>query len=144
MKITSTITKTGNAQTRMGMYIAKLGRRVEHGLIAAGHALMKFSLEEVPRDTGALADSARISQQGDNLDANIFVGYGGRDIPKKVLWSQSEEEFVERVPHNYALKQHEEDLNHPNGGKWRYLSDPAKQRLHEIREAFRQRFRQGY
>lgn len=140
MLIGASVSTKGKARQIMQIVSRRLSRRIAAGNKAAAFHLMHASLELVPRDTQALADSARISTDGNEHDfsARVFVGYGGRDIPPRLLFSVSDNKFVTRVPSDYALYQHEAvELNHPNGGQAGFLSQPSRTDLPEMRAEFR-------
>jgi Uncharacterized membrane-anchored protein conserved in bacteria len=74
-------------------------------LEAIAEDLINYSQSEVPVDTGDLRNDCQVlSQIPSSQTENIVVGY--KDMP-------------------YAHKQHEDfTLNHPNGGKAKFLEDP--------------------
>lgn len=137
MKIRTQVTRRGKAAAILHLYKRSLGKRAEVAMLRAARVLMDESLLLVPRDTEALASSARITQEGYGLDAVIYVGYGGKDTPPKVLWSPERERFLVKIPSNYAWVQHNiHALNHPNGGQADYLGEPSRTKLREMAQAF--------
>lgn len=75
--------------------------------------IMNSSQDQVPIDTTALIRSGFIVEQGDS----IILGYGG---PNTKI-NPKTGEFTEQ----YALRVHEDlSMNHPNGGKAKFLEDP--------------------
>ncbi len=87
-----------------------------NGIDRALAALLAASLQETPRDSGALAASAKASREG-------LQGAVSYDCA-------------------YAVRQHEDrELRHPNGGKAKFLEDPAnspglrRRTLDELRAA---------
>ena len=76
------------------------------------------SLKEVPRDTHALAQSAKVERRGNVIDTS---------------YNQP-----------YALKQHEEmGYNHPRGGKAKYLEDPFNREKENIIKIIEQEVRRN-
>lgn len=75
--------------------------------------ILAESLEEVPKDTGTLAESAYIEQQS---DGSYSVGYGRGGMNPKTHAPAKE----------YMVKIHEDlSLSHPHGGKAKFLEDPV-------------------
>lgn len=113
-------------------------------MVAAANVLLDASLQQVPRDTNALADSAFISKDGVGVNTVVYAGYGMRQKLGEVLRGSPFKPFTSfrqpnpsRVPANYAWTQHfNMTLKHTNG-KARFLSDPARSELSKMRDAFR-------
>jgi len=81
--------------------------------LQAAQEIMKESLEEVPRETGALADSAFIEQEG----TTVVFGYGGPNVQNNEKSKELTEEYMVAV--------HERlDVKHPVG-KAKFLEDPV-------------------
>lgn len=79
-----------------------LDRGGADGVKRALDCLLSRSLEEVPRDTGALARSGRVEMTDEHQGRVIYDT-------------------------EYAISQHERtDFAHPGGGKAKYLEDPAE------------------
>lgn len=83
------------------------------GMVAAGNLLLSASLKEVPVDTGALKASGHVRTEGTGFRTVVFIGYGGVDFFTPF-----------RYPYHYAVIVHQIPMNHPRGGKWKYLEDP--------------------
>lgn len=63
-----------------------------------------------PKDTELLSTTIRATDPGNTLQVYVVAGEQG---------SGAEE---------YAMIQHEDpDLNHPNGGEWKYIENPLKE-----------------
>lgn len=92
---------------------------IERGLIAAAGALLDWSKELVPVDTGLLYSSGQASHQGSGYETIAEVAYGSGGA-------------------YYAIYVHE-DLNvyHPNG-QAKYLEQPARERRRELRQIVRE------
>lgn len=92
---------------------------IEAGLIAAGGALLEWSQELVPVDTGLLHDSGQVSVTGKGYETLVEVAYGSSGA-------------------YYAIYVHE-DMNvyHPNG-QAKFLEQPARERRPELREIVRE------
>ena len=82
-------------------------------LHAVAVEIMSNSQVEVPKDTTALVNSGFIVNEGDS----IILGYGGPNTKINPKTGIPTEE--------YALRVHEDlDMNHPRGGKAKFLEDP--------------------
>jgi hypothetical protein len=141
-----TVTRTGRPQARVQGILNRYGQRVVDGHIAAARVLKKASLEIVPKDKGILAASANITQDGEGIGAVVYMGYGLRNRLGRVIEGPGYTPFgpKERVPANYAWRQHFNlTLKHPNGGRARFLKEPSQTKIPEMRQAFRQAFREG-
>lgn len=85
--------------------------------------IMSNSQEEVPKDTTALVRSGFIVEEGDS----IILGYGGPNTKINPKTGIPTEE--------YALKVHEDlYMNHPNGGKAKFLEDPYYEACNNLDE----------
>lgn len=81
----------------------------QEGLLEVALDLQQKSMDEVPVDTHKLQESCYVDDSKLN-DLVVEVGYDKNGELK------------------YALKQHEDlSLNHPNGGKAKFLEDPFNQ-----------------
>jgi hypothetical protein len=150
------VKRTGNTKRRLERLAQEVGRKAERGLFAAANTLLDFSLQEVPRETDALAESACISQEGEGLTSVFFVGYGLRRRYGRVVrgpgegftkqcreWKTQAGTFTTKVPANYAWIQHfNTTFKHPIG-KSHFLTDPSKSKMPEMRAAFRRAYREG-
>lgn len=88
---------------------------------AIGGEVLADALTQVPRDTEQLAESGVV----EDLEAGIGVRvtFGKDAITKPAAGAPSS---------YYAIKQHEDmTLNHPRGGKAKYLEDPTKANARE-------------
>ncbi|MBR1710598.1 MAG: HK97 gp10 family phage protein [Clostridia bacterium] len=84
-----------------GKVSSKLQKAGKKGLQAGLEILLEESQRQVPKDTGALAQSGKVVMYNDQEG---HVSYNTE----------------------YALVQHERtDFSHPHGGKAKYLEDPA-------------------
>lgn len=92
---------------------------VREALEVAGRDVMKSSLQQVPRETNALADSAffRSRKYRDNQIVTVGYGAGGGVNPK-----------TGQAPKDYMVAVHEDlSANHPRGGKAKFLEDPINE-----------------
>ena len=105
-------------KARLNAAIDKVDRGTKKATIEACQEILADSLEEVPRDTNNLANSAYYEVQGAYKNFTGEVGYGGNDDPISPKTGQKASE--------YALIVHE-DLNadHPVG-KAKFLEDPVR------------------
>lgn len=80
--------------------------------------VMAESLEEVPVETGALAESQFITETTtEDGEPLIEFGYGVDNVQYNPRSKVTTDE--------YMVRQHEDmALNHPNGGKAKFLEDP--------------------
>lgn len=147
--------RTGTGRQTLDRHLKRLGERAEKGNIAAAEVLLEESLKLVPEDTGALRDSATITQVGEGTLSIIYVGYGLRNRLGQVIrgpgptnWPQhrhsaKEKRDVWRVPANYAWIQHfNHSLKHTKG-QANYLGEPSRTKVPQMRSAFRQAFIAG-
>jgi len=81
------------------------------GLMDAGHAIQAESQKIVPHKDGTLEGSATTEPVPGQTA--VKVAYGG---PASL----------------YAARQHEEQMNHPNGRQWKYLETPLKRNAPKI------------
>jgi hypothetical protein len=145
-----TVTQTGRPRNKVQGVLKRYGQRVVDGHVAAANVLIDASLQIVPKDKGILAASANITQDGEGINAVVYAGYGLRSRLGKVLRGPEFKPFVsfgqphaDRVPANYAWRQHFNlTLKHTNG-RAHYLTEPSKTKIPEMRQAFRQAFREG-
>ena len=109
--------------------LRNVGRATKAGTEQACKEVLEASLEQVPRDTGTLAATAfytvqrRGAVKGYTYEGIVGyagmagAGYGSDRVNIKSGASASA----------YAFKVHEDvDAKHPNGGKAKFLEDPAR------------------
>lgn len=156
MKIGGSFKTSGSARGTLEAYRKSLEKRCEEGQKAAAHVLIKKSLQEVPRDVEALADSAFISQVGSGFNTVLYVGYGaGLKQPGTVIFGPSgvfvaidrgsikQKRTVSRIPANYAPIVHfDTSMKHTNG-KSHFLSDPITTERPQMQQAIRQAIKGG-
>lgn len=116
MKITYSTSKKHNSQ--LSREFERMGKRLPWGLKKVAmeevKSIMDESLDEVPRDTEALASSAFINQ---DRKGNITFGYGGLNAQTNPVSGSNTEEYMVAV--------HERlDVFHPVG-KAKFLEDPV-------------------
>lgn len=101
--------------------------------LAEAEAIMAESALEVPRDTGALADSAFISQ---GSDGNVTFGYGALNTQINPKTGKPTNEYMVTV---------HEDLNtyHPVG-KAKFLEDPVNRRKEPLLRNFIKKLRRAF
>lgn len=81
--------------------------------------LYAATLTEVPRDTETLASSAYKEVQKGFMHSKGLVGYGGNGDPCNPRTGQPASAYMVRVHEDLSM-------NHPGGGKAKYLEDPAR------------------
>lgn len=115
----------------------RIGKRLPWGLkkvaLREVESIMEESLMEVPRGTGALADSAFINQ---DRKGNITFGYGGANVRKNTATGRSTDE--------YMLAVHERlDYFHPRG-KAKFLEDPVNRRMASLEKDLASKLKKFY
>lgn len=136
MKVGVSVKRSGHMDRTLRAQLARLGRRVQAGLLHAGMILYDESQKLVPRDTETLALSGRVTQIESLLDTQIVVGYGGKDIPEREEYSPHEGRVVKRKPAEHAVYVHEDITKaHDPGQQADYLGQPLKVNLPEMRLA---------
>lgn len=100
--------------------IERTAQRVERGVQAVAQKILADSLEMVPRDTEALAESATYRQEGVGLASVVVVGYGALGFIV-AGHSPHENRLVLRVPYNYAVYVHEDYTKHHPVGQAGFL-----------------------
>lgn len=112
------VVKPGKFIKDLEQYSKEIADLCLEAVIEAEEELIFNSLEQVPRDTGALADSTFQEVQKTDTEVVGTVGYGGghEQINPKTRESTAE----------YAVQVHEDlSMPHPNGGKAKFLEDPS-------------------
>jgi len=134
MKISMTVDAS---KLQIDLTRTKVNVRRERRSIVRNEAeiIMQESLSQVPRDTNTLANSAFITEQADGSYAFGYSSDGEYN-------SKSKAELQD-----YMIRQHEDlALNHPNGGKAKFLEDPmtmGEEHIHQrIAKQFDRLFRQ--
>lgn len=114
MKISLTV-DSKQLEAYLERTVVNVRRTATKWVRAEAESILQDSLQQVPVDTGTLADSAYIEEQP---DGSYVIGYGhGGMNPKS-----------NALPEDYMIKQHEDlSLNHPGGGKAKFLEDPARE-----------------
>lgn len=120
MKIDFDISGTNDLVGKLNNIRTTMPRATYEHLSDKVSTIMDESLEEVPRDTGALAESAFIKKEPDT----IIFGYGGENAQTNPKNGESTDEYMMIV---------HEDLNasHPVG-KAKFLEDPINRHRSEI------------
>jgi len=122
------IVKTQNFQSNMRRIQSQVGRQIHQAVIEGGNKLVTITYKDTPYDKGALRTGGRVTIIGSGIDM-----------------SQGLVKYDAHAPHNffnYAYKQHEQDLNHPKGGKDHYLSDNVDNNVNLIVETMTRTVRQ--
>ncbi len=115
----------------------QLGSRVEAGVVAAANVLREQSLLIVPRDTGALAASCFVRQEGEGFTTVAVVGYGqqGFTFTGFSAWENKE---ITRHPFDYAGWQHDiPRFQHDAGQTYEFLKRPRDECQPLMRQALR-------
>lgn len=110
-------------------FLRRVRSEAQEAMEEAGEEVFNQSLMEVPRDTEQLAESAELEPLEGQI--GVVISFGdevlrfGNTVPSKT----------------YALYQHEDQtLNHPQGGKAKYLEHPTYQKgPRAIEKALRKR-----
>lgn len=102
------------------MVISRVDRGTKKATQAAVEEIYAKSQEQVPRDTGTLANSGYYYVTGNYRSGfRGVVGYGAPGNYNERSGSEASE---------YAVKVHEDlSANHPHGGKAKYLEDPIRE-----------------
>lgn len=103
-----------------GTVEATVNRLSKKAALKKAEAIMDESLQEVPRDTGALASSAFIEQDG----TEVTFGYGGPNDQVNPRTGQGTSEYMVAV--HVRL-----DTLHPQG-KAKFLEDPVNNNRESI------------
>lgn len=122
------IFNTANFESNMRRIQGQVGRQIHRGVIDGGNKLVTITYKDTPYDKGALRTGGRVT----------IIG-SGNDM------SQGLVQYNAIAPHNafnYARKQHDEQLNHPKGGKDHYLSDNVDSKASLIIETMTRTVRQ--
>lgn len=106
---------TKELQVGIERTIVRIRRERKAIIKEEAEAILAESLAEVPRDTGALANSADIMEIEDG-DYAVYYGAPGYINPKNGTPVDA-----------YMVKVHEDlSASHPNGGKAKFLEDPVR------------------
>ena len=119
---------TTNFESNMRRIQGQVGRQIHRAVIDGGNKLITITYKDTPYDKGALRTGGRVT----------IIG-SGNDM------SQGLVQYDALAPHNffnYARKQHDENLNHPKGGKDHYLSDNVDSKASLIVETMTRTVRQ--
>lgn len=120
MKISMSV-NTKSLEVDLKRTVVRVRRERRSIVKREAEAIMTESLQQVPRDTNTLANSAFVEELS---DGSYAFGYkaAGQVNPK----NKSSLE-------DYMVKQHEDlSLNHPNGGKAKFLEDPMNEHASSI------------
>lgn len=99
--------------------VARVERGTKKATIAACEEIKQDTLEEVPRDTNALADSFFYEVEGSYSNFTATIGYGGNGDPVNPTTGKHASEYMVEV--------HEDlEMPHPRGGKAKFLEDPIR------------------
>lgn len=82
-------------------------------------ALYSATLTEVPKDTNTLSSSAYREVEQGFLRTHGVVGYGGNGDPMNPKSRRHASEYMVVIHEDLSM-------NHPNGGKAKYLENPAR------------------
>lgn len=104
--------------SRLDAEVSKVYRGTKKATIQAARAIMDDSLDEVPKDSWTLANSAFWDVTGSYKDFEAVLGYGGNGDPVHPTKGYRASEYMVVV---------HEDLTavHPNG-KAKFLEDPIR------------------
>ena len=120
MKITFSTSKKHTSE--LSREFTRINKRLPWGLkkvaVEEVKNIMEESLDEVPRGTGALADSAFINQ---DRKGNITFGYGGKNVRKNTATGRTTDEYMLAVHERLDYK-HEQ-------GKAKFLEDPVNRHM---------------
>ena len=91
---------------------------VDRELEKCANDLQKKSLDLAPSASGVLRESCFVEPRHESEDVRIFVvGYDTTRV--------TGDNF------NYAIIQHEKQMNHPHGGQWKFLEQPYKENIND-------------
>ena len=120
MKITFSTSKKHTS--KLSREFTRINKRLPWGLkkvaLQEVKDIMEESLAEVPRGTGALADSAFINQ---DRKGNITFGYGGKNVRTNAVTGRATDEYM-RAVHERLDYKHEQ-------GKAKFLEDPVNRHI---------------
>lgn len=127
----------GKFDKELAKFKARLGRRVQKGMMTAADYIYHRSQVLVPRDSNYLAETGRITPIGSFPDFMVVIGYGGTDWPPSLVYSDKEQRIVTRYPAAYVVYVHENaNLKHDPGQQHEFLATPVRAELSETRLAF--------
>jgi hypothetical protein len=110
----------GNFNAALDVIISKVGRGTKNGTKAACEELLKMSLEQVPRFTNTLANSAYYEISGTyKTGFKGTVGYGGNGDPINPITGESASSYMMAVHENLSAF-------HPIGNA-KFLENPARE-----------------
>jgi len=126
--INITVSGLDMVQSQLNDVISNLMTNLAPALANEADKILDKSLQEVPIDTGALQLSNYINLPAiSGKSVSVEFGYGGPHVQENPKTRETTDE--------YAVIIHEDmTMNHPNGGKSKYLEDPVKESVDEITE----------
>lgn len=118
---------------------AKTIAAMSRALYAAAQHIAQGADELVPVDTGNLRSSQQVvASKAGTKNMSVEIAYGGP------VADRSEQNRGEIDTSNYALIQHEKDLNHPRGGQKKYLETPFLEEVSKWPNELMRRIRTEY
>ena len=138
----SKVTNSGKLLENLTALHNRLAARLVPALAAGAQELLDRSLDLVPRDTEALADSGHKRQIGSGLQTQFIVGYGSLgDVfgIRLSLHGSTAGQLVSRHPYDYASVVHEDmEMKHDPGQQAKFLEQPLYMNQREIIVAINQ------
>lgn len=116
------------------VFLKEIEDRAVRGTRAVAEKLYSLSQDLVPKDTGVLARSGRVTEVGEGFDKVFYVGYGGHDIPEVEVYSPNQKLNVIRKPSEYAVIVHEVPYKHAVG-QADFLGQPLNNNQDDLRRA---------
>lgn len=108
-------------ERKLTQYVVEVKKQTRSANEEDADRIFQESQLEVPRKTGALAESGKVDKSDPE---KVTISYGGTINP---VTGQSTDD--------YAVKIHEDlNLRHPNGGKAKYLQDPFFRNIENIKK----------
>lgn len=133
MKVSYEIKGVKELQGNIQRQIIRVRREAKRVVLSEAEEIMLLSLAEVPRGSGALADSAFIEP---DAEGNVDFGYGGPNVQINPNNGKSTEDYMVRV---------HEDLSIDHlSGKAKFLEDPINKRMVVIEESFAKKLKRAF
>ncbi|MMZ45705.1 hypothetical protein D3C75_232940 [compost metagenome] len=105
-------------QNLVGM-LSRVDRGTKKASISAAKEILKMSLQQVPRETNALAGSAYFEVKGRIRNFSVEIGYGGKYAQVNPKTGRS--------TNDYMVVVHEDLSAHHPKGKAKFLEDPIRE-----------------
>lgn len=104
----------------LDVVMSRVERGTKRATRAACEEILEASLDQVPRDTNALAESAYYEIKGKYRNFVGVIGYGGNGDPVNPKTGRPASEYMVAVHEDLEAK-------HADGTKAKFLEDPVKQ-----------------